>query len=792
MKASEVVFRGDEPVRGDQTNQEFEGCQLCLVEIEGEEELSRACITPVAEGMVIHTDTPQLQEKRQDNLAKLLEKHPHTCLICPQREGCDLIRCSSNVPENERCCAKFTHCELREVAEYIGIREDIPKYIYRDLPVVKDEPFFDYDYNLCIGCLRCVRMCHDVKGVGALSFVYQNNQVVVGSLAPSLKESGCKFCGACVEVCPTGALLDKPFKAGREASLVPCKANCPAGVDIPRYVRLIAEGKFAEAVAVIREKVPFPGVLGRVCPHPCEGECRRNELNQPIAIRMLKRFASENDSGAWRAKSKIASPSGKKVAIIGSGPAGLTAAYYLAELGHSITVFEASPQPGGMMRMGIPEYRLPRKVLDLEIDGIRQLGVEIKLNTKVTSIDELLADFQAVFIAIGAHCGVKLGIDGEDSPKVIDGVSLLREVNLGKPIELGEKVMVVGGGNVAIDASRTALRLGAREVTIAYRRTRAEMPASEEEIIEAEQEGVKIHYLAAPIRILTKNNHLQIECLRMKLGEPDESGRARPIPIEGSKFIIEADRVIPAIGQTPDFPSQWELETDRGNVIKVNPNTLATNKDRVFAGGDVANGPATVIEAIAMGRKAAISIDRYLGGEGNIDEELVEPESPALYIGRDERFADRSRVEMPCLTIEERVKSFDEVELGLDSAKAVQEAKRCLRCDLRLLIAPPPLPPKKWLKFDAETVATLPEVEGVCQLLDEDKNIIYIKGAMNLRGELTEQLETNDKAAYFLYEEEPMYTSRESELLQQFLQRYGKLPDQNVGFGLDEDLFDEL
>jgi NADH-quinone oxidoreductase subunit F len=315
----------------------------------------------------------------------------------------------------------------------------------------------------------------------------------------------------------------------------PCSHTCPAGVDAPRYIRFIAQGKPAEAVAVVREKIPFPSVCGYVCIHPCEAKCRRAQLDEAIGIRVLKRFAVDHDTGLWKLNSKVAPATGKRVAIVGSGPAGLTAAYYLAKQGHSVTVFEALPEPGGMMRVGIPDYRLPKDILRAEIKEIENIGVEIRTNTSVDSLDELFQDgYNAIFLAIGAHQGIKIGVKGEDSPKVMDCVSFLRDVSLGRGVKLGSRVAVIGGGNAAIDSARTALRLGAKEVTIVYRRTRGEMPASAEEIEGAISEGVKIEFLAAPSRVISRNGMVELECLRMRLGAVDASGRPAPEPIEGS------------------------------------------------------------------------------------------------------------------------------------------------------------------------------------------------------------------------------------------------------------------
>ena len=460
----------------------------------------------------------------------------------------------------------------------------------------------------------------------------------------------------------------------------PCSHTCPAGIDVPRYIRLIADGKPAEAVAVIREKIPFPSVCGYVCIHPCEAKCRRALLDDAIAIRVLKRFAAEHDTGLWKQNSRVAPPTGKSVAIVGSGPAGLTAAYYLAKLGHSVTVFEALPEPGGMMRVAIPDYRLPKDILKAEIEEIEGVGVDIKINTRVDSPDELFKQgYNAVFLATGAHQGLKVGVKGEDSPRVMECVSFLRDISLGKEVKLGNRVAVIGGGNAAIDSARTAFRLGAKEVTIVYRRTRAEMPASAEEIDEAIAEGVKIHFLAAPSRIISRNGGLELECLRMGLGAVDASGRRRPEPIEGSEFSMSFDNIIAAIGQRPEVPGRFDLSLGQGNTIQVDPDTLAASREGIFAGGDAVSGPASVIEAIADGRQAAISIDKYLGGSGDIDETLVPPEEAMAPPGE---AAEGGRIDVPTLPVAERLKDFSQVELGLSDEMAVKESERCLKCDL--------------------------------------------------------------------------------------------------------------
>ncbi len=682
--------------------QPYGACRLCTVEVDNIRGFPTSCTTPATEGMVVRTSTPQLQELRRDFLQLILTEHPNACLTCDRRERCDPNDvCLRHVAVTERCvsCPNNKQCELQHVVDYIGIGEIPLPYAYKDLPVDDRSPLIERDYNLCILCGRCVQMCQDVRGIGVYSFINRGFDTVVGTAFDRpLQEAGCRFCGACVEVCPTGALMDKAAKydpcKDRESVVVPCHYACPAGIDVSLYVYLIGEGKYQEAIAIIREKVPFPGVLGRVCIHPCEESCRRGELNEPIAIKFLKRFVADRDTGEWQQFSRIMPPTGKKVAIVGSGPAGLTTGYYLAKAGHGVTVYEQFAQAGGMMRVGIPDYRLPPDTLNAEIDEIKRVGVDIKLNTRIESIDWLFEQgYDAVFLAPGAHLGMKLGIEGEDSPGVIDGATFLRRVSLGEKIEVGDKVAVVGGGNVAIDGARTALRLGASEVNILYRRTRAEMPASPEEVEAALDEGIEMVFLTAPVSIDMHNGRLSLTCNRMELGEPDASGRRRPVPVKGSEFTTEYSTIIGAIGQRPDIPEEFKLKTGRGNVIQAQTDTLATSRKGVWAGGDAVTGPDSVIRAIAAGRKAASSIDKYLGGSGIIDEELTQERKFDMCAGMVEDFFDKTRARMPELPVAKRQGNFTEVELGLDESSAVAEGKRCCQCGVRLQISPVTLPP---------------------------------------------------------------------------------------------------
>jgi formate dehydrogenase beta subunit len=459
-------------------------------------------------------------------------------------------------------------------------------------------------------------------------------------------------------------------------STAPCRKACPAGIDVPRYIRHIKDGDFSQALAVIRERIPFPHVCGYACLHPCEAKCARVLFDEAVSIRMLKRRAAE--SGRIKpAKAAKHPPTGKRVAVIGSGPCGLTAAYFLCNLGYEVTVYEALPLPGGMLRYGIPEYRLPEEIVDREISLIRESGVAIITGTPVSSAEAMRGKgFDAVLAATGAWKPHKMGIPGEESKEVIEGLSFLKKVNEGKAPFIGTKVIVVGGGNTAMDVSRAAVRLGA-SVTQLYRRTQQEMPAVSEEIMGALEEGVLVKYLTAPVRI----GNGQVTCIRMRLGEADASGRRMPVPIPESEYLLPFDTLIVAVGQSADAVA-IDLQERNNGTIQVNQGSLTTSKDGIFAAGDAVSGPSTIIDAIAQGREACCAIDLFLGGTGIIPEALPEADVTG---NTPQETAPRGshRAEVKTIALKKRRATFDSVERGFDRITSITEASRCLSCDLR-------------------------------------------------------------------------------------------------------------
>ncbi len=564
---------------------------------------------------------------------------------------------------------------ILDVARRAGI--DIPTLCHDD----QLEPFSS--------CFLCVVKVKDKRGHVPACSTKVTDRMVIETNTPEIREAR----KTALELLLSNHYAD---------CVAPCQLACPAGVDVQGYIALMALGKWSEAVALIKETNPLPAICGRVCTRPCEVACRRTILDKAVGIDYLKRYASDMDlEGQQHFIPDVAPPNGKRVAVIGAGPAGLSASYFLAQKGYQVTMFEAMPQAGGMLRYGIPDYRLPSDILDEEINTILELGVELRTNIflgedfTIRSLKE--EGFEAVFMGLGAWKSSRLGLAGEDMEGVLSGIDFLKDLGLRKRIRLHGKVAVLGGGNTALDCARSAMRLGADDVRIYYRRTRKEMPAHEMEIHEAEIEGVKLELLVAPTQLLSKNGRaVGMECIRMELGEPDSSGRRRPIPKRGTEFKIDCDFIFAAIGQSskvdellggriPDFlPLGEVIELTRWKTIRVDEPTGETDVEGVFAGGDVVTGAATVIEAVAAGRKAAYAIDNYLTKDKAIPE-------PTTFDSRKDDYGEVTKTDlryleeiprrkMPAISPDERENNFVEVELGFEADDVRREVHRCLEC----------------------------------------------------------------------------------------------------------------
>ena len=578
-----------------------------------------------------------------------------------------------------------------------------------------DKTFPTLDCAACIGTPKMVSVGQDsnielltYSEVEEVSGFVGNFKVNVHKNARYVKKN-CTGCGDCEQVCPVefpnewdvGTRMRKaiyrPFPqavpityAIDKMSTAPCTTSCPAGTNVHGYVQLVRVGKYQQALNLIMERLPLPGVLGRVCPHPCENECRRSLIDSPISIKNLKRFAADNARLEDVPLPEVEQRD-EKIAVIGSGPAGLTVAYYLRLKGFKVTVYEAMEKPGGMLRTGIPDYRLPPKILDQEIDHILSTGIELETNMALGD-DFTLASlkdqgFDAIFLGIGAHLPIKMNIENEDIDGVVDAIPFLRKVNLEGTQEAQSRVTVIGGGNVAMDAARAAIRSGAEHVTVIYRRTEHEMPAYAEEIEGAKEEGVEFFHLASPVKAVQEQGRVVgIECIKNELGPADESGRRRPIPVEGSEFVIECDMIIPAIGQraeTEPIVREKNIDLTAWGTFKVDHLTMQTSEAGVFAAGDAVTGPATVIEAIAAGHKVVKAIERYLNQEmEKYDDEREEKKAPVekdyAPVPEDALIVERAKPGF--LDVKARENSFTEVDLGLDEASALREAEKCINC----------------------------------------------------------------------------------------------------------------
>ena len=650
-------------------------CRMCIVEVEGQEGVTPSCTLKAEDGMVITTKSQKLDYLRRLALELLLAGHPEDCSTCP----------------------KYGNCELQMLIQYIGPKTGRLKTRTKGFQENEKNPLIVHDMNRCVLCGRCVRACNELRGVKILQYQKKEMETYVGTLHDRLlKDADCRFCQACVEVCPTGTIRDKLMELHPEETkenvVIPCRHACPAHTDIPKYIRFVKNGDYDAAAAVIREKLPFPKSLGHVCNHVCELHCKRREVSDAMAIRDIKRYAAEHDTGFyWKSKGKQPPDTGKKVCVVGAGPAGMTAAYYLRKQGHSVTIKEALPSVGGMLTYGIPAYRLPRAVVLEEAKVIEEQGVTIELNEKVEKPKKLCKDYDAVLMAIGGHKGVRLPMKGSDLEGVLLNVDFLQNCSMGRETGIGKKVIVLGGGNVAFDCARSAKRLGAEEIHIACLEARDRMTADEEEISQAEEEGILVHP-AQTFEQITGTEHVTgVDFMNVQSFCFDENHRAVITKEENSEHHIEADTVIFAVGQRPDLTAEAGLELGRGNSIAVRDieTDKATSEEGIFAAGDAIYGTKSVIMAIESGREAAVQIDQYLGGDGDISEKLAPEQKPNAYIGPCSGFGYMTRKNRCIDPAESRCRSFQLFDHGICDSDIGAEADRCLQCDLRLQISKP-------------------------------------------------------------------------------------------------------
>ncbi len=650
------------------------GCRLCVVEVEGVEGVVTSCSTKVKEGMVVNTKSKLAEDLRKLACDFMFKTHPSECTGCP----------------------KYGKCQLASISQYVGDTGRALRELKIRVNADETNPLMLHEMYRCILCGRCVRACEELRGVSALKFEKVDGRLRVVIDGDSLANADCRFCGACVEVCPTGSIRDKVgvFRDDlpKNLSMVPCQGECPAHVDIPAYIRAVSEGDATKAVAIIREKVPFPHALGLVCNNHCEDGCKRKGLNSPLSIRNLKRYAAENDkSQSWKEKYLTVAPrTQKKVAVIGGGAAGLTAAYYLNKKGHDVTVFESKNIPGGHMTSGMPEYRIPTKAVLDEIKVIEDSGVKIVCNSPITNAADLKKDYDAVLVAIGTSVGKKLTyLEGSDLPEVYSALEVLQASRLGTEINLGQTVNIIGGGNVAFDVAGTCIRLG-KTVNVICLEAQASQ-ASPEERDAALEEGANLYDSHSNEAILGngKVEGLRVHKINSFHFDPDTRALVEDA-VADSTYVIPCDSIVFAAGQVTGLTDEFGIELNKFGY-PIDPETGAsgykTSVDGIFAAGDVITGTKFLIDAIAGARDVAQIMDKYLGGDGNIDETLVEREANP-YIGTISNFANLNREELQMRGAEERKNDFETISKGFSCDASTCEAGRCLQCDLRLQIAP--------------------------------------------------------------------------------------------------------
>lgn len=653
------------------------GCRLCSVGIEGREGSFASCKTPVEDGMVIHVNDPVAEKVRRTAMELILATHTPDCTGCP----------------------KYGKCELQSMYQYFGVAPDRWRKKTRAFGTDDSNPLITHTFPRCIRCGRCIRACQETRGVKVLDYVLDKAGVRAGiPEGKSLAEAGCRFCGACIEVCPTSSIIDALGLMEKheryEDNVVPCRAECPAHIDIPAYIRAVRENRPGDAVGIIREKVPFPAVLGYVCNHLCETGCKRTELNDPLSIRDLKRYAVEQDvERPWKTKYlQKAARTGKSVAVVGSGPCGLTAAYYLNKLGHDVTVYEKNPELGGPMTSGIPAYRLPIDRVREEIDLILEAGVTAKTSQEISDVSALKNDHDAVLVAVGVSKGRRLPLEGADLPEVFTAMDILADCRAGKDVDyLGENVVVIGGGSVGFDAARSLIRRG-KNVTLTCIEQADRILADEEDQIEGAEEG--IHILPGRSFEAIEETNGKVSGLRvhtvLSSTYDRKTGTVTEVAEENSQTVLPCDSVIFATGQytgLQDYENFGISLTDRGYPVV---DGFRCSEEGIFAAGDAITGISFVIKAIEQGREAASDIDRYLGGDGVIDECLVERHADPC-IGRIEDFASMSRVHQGLVDRDIRKANDENVYITYTCDQATCESTRCLQCDLRLQLEKPRL-----------------------------------------------------------------------------------------------------
>ncbi|MCQ2529721.1 MAG: FAD-dependent oxidoreductase [Lachnospiraceae bacterium] len=660
------------------------GCRLCVVKQEGVDGVITSCSVKVKEGMVINTKDELAENIRKLTCDFMFKTHPSECSGCP----------------------KYGKCQLASISQYVG---DTGRNL-RELKIraAGDEtnPLMLHEMYRCILCGRCVRVCNELRGVGALKFAKVDGRMRVVIDGNSLKEADCRFCGACVEVCPTGSIRDKVgvFREDlpKEVAQIPCQAECPAHIDIPAYLRAVKEGDCDKAIAIIREKVPFPHALGLVCNNRCEDGCKRKGLNSPVSIRNLKRYAAEHEENKFWKETyiKTAERTGKKVAVIGAGACGLTAAYYLNKKGHDVVVMESKKIPGGHMTSGMPEYRIPTQAVLDEIKVIEESGVRIICNHPISNAAELKKDYDAVLVAIGTSVGKKLDyLPGSNLPQVYSALEVLQAQRLGMDIELGDTVNIIGGGNVAFDVAGTALRMGKKVNVICLEKDASQ--ASEEERDAALAEGAVLYDSHSNEEIVGDGNVTGLKVHKITNFYFDSETRALvEEAVPDSTYVILCDSIVFAAGQVTGLTETFGIELNKFGY-PINPETgksgYKTSVEGIFSAGDVITGTKFLIDAIAGGREVASLMDQYLGGDGAIEETLTEREAEP-YIGKVEGFADIERNEMALREAATRVCDFDLISSGFTCEQALCESGRCLQCDLRNQIAPQ----KFWNDFVSE------------------------------------------------------------------------------------------